>query len=68
MRASGSRACGSRRAIGRWARPITVDLVDVVVMDDFLYSEPVAIPEPTSVVLSIVGLAGGAFLLCRRRK
>ncbi len=43
------------------------DLVDVVVMDDFLYSEPVAVPEPTSAVLTIISLAGSAVLLFRRR-
>lgn len=43
--------------------------VDVVVMDDFLYSEPVApqgVPEPVSLLLVLAGLAG-AFLVRDRR-
>ena len=43
------------------------DNVDVVVMDDFLYSEPVAVPEPMSAILAIIGLAGGVVALFRRR-
>ena len=38
--------------------------VDLVVMDDFIYSEPV--PEPSALVLSVVGLAG--CLLRKKRK
>jgi uncharacterized protein (TIGR03382 family) len=40
---------------------------DVVVMDDFLYSEPTAVPEPASATLTIAGLASWAVLLRRRR-
>lgn len=43
--------------------------VDIVVMDDFLYSEPVApqgVPEPASLLLMLAGLAG-AFLVRDRR-
>jgi hypothetical protein len=43
------------------------DTVDVVVMDDFLYSEPVVIPEPTSVALAVVGLVCAMILLARRK-
>src|SRR5438270_5332567 len=32
--------------------------VDVVVMDDFLYSEPQAVPEPASLLLLATGLLG----------
>ena len=31
---------------------------DVVVMDDFLYAEPVAVPEPNTVALVALGLMG----------
>jgi hypothetical protein len=40
---------------------------DVVVMDDFLYAEPLAaVPEPSSIALFALGLAGCAALLRRR--
>jgi hypothetical protein len=40
---------------------------DVVVMDDFLYAEPLrAVPEPLSFVLTAVGLLAGLALLRRR--
>ncbi len=35
--------------------------VDIVAMDDFFYSEPVAVPEPASIVLLGVGLGLGVF-------
>jgi hypothetical protein len=41
---------------------------DVVVMDDFLFAEPVAVPEPSSFVLTGLGLVGGLAWLRRRRK
>lgn len=44
------------------------DTTDVVVMDDFIYSEPVAVPEPTSALLLIVGMVGGAFMRRSRRR
>ena len=41
-------------------------VVDVVVMDDFLYGEPVAVPEPTTWAMLIVGSAF-LFWLVRKR-
>jgi hypothetical protein len=38
---------------------------DVVVMDDFIYSEPIAVPEPTTAALP---LASGAALALHRRR
>ncbi|HUP78480.1 MAG TPA: PEP-CTERM sorting domain-containing protein, partial [Pirellula sp.] len=37
---------------------------DLVVMDDFLYSEPIAVPEPSSVLMGIAGLAA---IMARRK-
>jgi hypothetical protein len=41
--------------------------VDVVVMDDFLYAEPVAIPEPASGLLLAIGLLSAMVGRPRRR-
>jgi hypothetical protein len=42
--------------------------VDVVMMDDFIYSEPTAaIPEPASALMLLVATIGGAAALRRRR-
>jgi len=41
--------------------------VDVVVMDDFLYSEPVLIPEPASATLAALAIAGAMIHAARRR-
>jgi len=40
---------------------------DVVVMDDFLYAEPVAVPEPGCLVLTVAGLGGAIAARGRRR-
>lgn len=41
---------------------------DVVVMDDFLYSEPAAVPEPTTLALTGLGLAMVVGLSRRRNR
>jgi hypothetical protein len=41
--------------------------VDVVMMDDFIYSEPVAVPEPASAMMLLVASLGGVAALRRRR-
>ena len=40
---------------------------DVVVMDDFIYSEPAAVPEPATLILLITGMSAAA-ASCKRRK
>jgi PEP-CTERM motif len=42
------------------------NVVDVVAMDDFLYGEPVAIPEPSTVAMLVIG--GGLLLRAVRRR
>src|SRR5262249_3203884 len=44
------------------------DGIDVVVMDDFLYGEPLAVPEPASLSLFAVGTATLLAVQRRRRK
>jgi PEP-CTERM motif len=42
--------------------------IDVVVMDDFLYGEPIAaVPEPSTWAMLILGFAGVGFMAYRRR-
>ncbi|MGI9165918.1 MAG: PEP-CTERM sorting domain-containing protein [Pyrinomonadaceae bacterium] len=41
---------------------------DVVVMDDFIYSEPANVPEPATLVLLVSGLAGVGAALRKRRQ
>jgi hypothetical protein len=41
---------------------------DIVVMDDFIFGEPQAVPEPVTLSLLAVGLAGVGFVARRRKK
>jgi PEP-CTERM motif len=41
--------------------------IDIIPMDDFLFSEPLAIPEPTTLVLLATGVAGVAGTAWRQR-
>jgi hypothetical protein len=42
--------------------------IDVVVMDDFLYGEPIAaVPEPSTWAMMLIGFAGVGFMTYRRR-
>ena len=56
---SGNAALGSTESGG----------VDLVVMDDFLFGEPVAgVPEPSTWAMMLIGFAGVSFMTHRRRK
>jgi hypothetical protein len=43
------------------------DFQDVVTMDDFIYSEPLAIPEPSAMVLCLMAVAAASAWIDRRR-
>jgi PEP-CTERM motif len=42
--------------------------IDVVALDDFLYSEPTAVPEPSTLMLLGTGAIGMGTVLWRRRR
>jgi len=42
-------------------------LDDAVAMDDFIYGEPLAIPEPSSFVVALLGVASAGVFRCRRQ-
>ena len=42
------------------------NVVDVVTMDDFLYGEPVAVPEPSTIALIVGGLGLLAYIRLKR--
>jgi hypothetical protein len=41
-------------------------IVDVVAMDDFIYGEPIAIPEPSTIAMLVIG--GGLLLRAARKR
>lgn len=41
---------------------------DTVLLDDFLYSEPIAVPEPSTALLLAVGTAALAWRACRNKR
>jgi hypothetical protein len=47
--------------------PTDTPNTDVVVTDDFIYSEPRVVPEPTSMLLFGTGLTAFAVVLKKRR-
>lgn len=42
--------------------------IDIVAMDDFLFGEPQAVPEPASVTLALIGMGTAGLALIRRRR
>ncbi len=41
---------------------------DIVVMDDFIFGEPIAVPEPASAMLLLIGLVAGRGCLRNRKR
>lgn len=61
---AGAKIVTGNRALG----PDDGGDIDVVAMDDFIFGEPIAVPEPATWGLMILGFGGvGAMLRSRRR-
>ena len=60
------RITSGNRALGAGVTDQNGDLRDVVVMDDFLYGEPTAVPEPATILTGLAGLS--LVVIARRRK
>ena len=60
------RITNGNRALGAGVTDQNGDLRDVVVMDDFIYSEPAGVPEPATILTGLAGLS--LVVIARRRK
>ncbi len=62
------RITSGNAALGAGVNDNPVGGTDLVVMDDFIYSEPLAVPEPSALGLCMVGIAGWMSVRKRTRK